>query len=320
MMSGGGKKKPDKPAIAIVYVEGPIVVGKPDESPFADAVAASTPIRKALDEAARDDAIKGVVLRVNSPGGSATGSEIILEATRRVKAKKPLVVSMGNVAGSGGYYVACGSDTIFADPSTLTGSIGVVFGKLVTTGMWDKVGINFEPFKRGANADILASSAPFTSEQKAHMQDWMTDIYVVFKDHVTAIRGDKLKKPLDELAGGRVYTGQQALELGLIDKIGSMNDAVAFAAAEAKLSDYDVRIVPEPKNLLEKIFEEAAGAKDESKFLRLGGGASILDVALPHLSAMDPQRVRSVVRALHQLQILQEEGVTLMMPEFLIGR
>jgi protease-4 len=126
---GGGKKaKSGKDAIAIVYVEGPIVLGS-SESSILDpggTVAASTPLRKALDKAADDDKIKAVVLRINSPGGSATASEIILNATKRVKAKKPLVVSMGNVAGSGGYYVACAADTIFADESTITGSIGVL--------------------------------------------------------------------------------------------------------------------------------------------------------------------------------------------------
>src|SRR5207302_10636306 len=109
----------------------------------------SSDVRKALDEAARDDSIKAVVLRVDSPGGSAVASEIILDATKRVKAKKPFVVSMGDVAGSGGYYVACAADTIFADQSTITGSIGVVSGKFMTNDMWNKAGINFTPYQRG---------------------------------------------------------------------------------------------------------------------------------------------------------------------------
>ena len=178
----------------------------------------STPIRKALDEAAADDTIKAVVLRVDSPGGSAVASEIILDATRRVKAKKPFVVSMGNVAGSGGYYVACASDIIFADESTITGSIGVVGGKLVTTDMWEKVGITFKalPARRERrHARVRRHRSPPTEREQ--MQAWMDEIYGVFKGHVTAIRGNRLKKPIDELAGGRVYTGKQALELGLVD-------------------------------------------------------------------------------------------------------
>src|SRR5205085_4335091 len=149
-------------AVAVVYVDGPIVIGGGTPSPFGGATARAVAIRRALDEAARDDSIKAVVLRVDSPGGSAVASEIILDATRRVKAKKPFVVSMGNVAGSGGYYVACASDVIFADKSTITASIGVVSGKLVTNPMWNKLGVTFKPYQRGENAGMLASDHPFT--------------------------------------------------------------------------------------------------------------------------------------------------------------
>ena len=161
------------------------------------------------------------MLRVNSPGGSAVASEIILNATKRVKAKKPLVVSMGNVAGSGGYYVSMGADTIFADATTITASIGVVGGKVATTDMWNKIGVTWDSSRRGANAGLLSSDAVFSPAERKKMQGWMNDIYGVFKGHVVAARGAKLKKPIDELAAGRVFTGQQALELGLIDKIGT---------------------------------------------------------------------------------------------------
>src|SRR5581483_1678878 len=211
--------------------------------------------------ASRDDSIKAVVLRIDSPGGSATASEIILDATQRLKAKKPLVVSMGNVAGSGGYYVACGSDTIFADDSTITGSIGVVGGKFATTEMWKKIGVTWKPYQRGKNASMLSSAATFTPEQREKMQTWMNDIYGVFKGHVTAIRGSRLKKPIDDIAGGRVYTGKQALDLGLVDKLGTLQDAVAYAADQAKLTDYDLRTVPEPKNLLQQLVEQSAGGE-----------------------------------------------------------
>src|SRR5690606_14464796 len=121
-----------------------IMLGSGTTSLFGGAEGAfSSDLRRALDKAASDETIKAVVLRINSPGGSATASEIILDATRRVKEKKPLVVSMGNLAASGGYYVTCASDTIFADRSTMTGSIGVVAGKLATTAMWNKVGITW---------------------------------------------------------------------------------------------------------------------------------------------------------------------------------
>jgi protease-4 len=315
MFGGGNKRKPStKPVIGIVYVDGPIMLGRGEASPFGGGGAHSSDVRKALDEAARDDQIKAVVLRVDSPGGSAVASEIILDATKRVKEKKPIVVSMGDVAGSGGYYVSCGADTIFADETTITGSIGVVGGKLVTTDMWHKIGVNFKPYNRGTHAGMLSSNATFSDAEKKRLQSWMDEIYGVFKQHVTDIRAKKLKKPIDEIAGGRVYTGKQALELGLVDKIGSFNDAVAFAAEEAKLSDYDVRVVPEQKNFLERLMQSASGDEESPAYIKLGGSTSLVDLAKPHLAGLDPQRVRSVIQALEKLQLLEQDNVLCVMP------
>ena len=326
MLGQGQKKAPAKAAVGIVYVDGPIILGGGQPSLFGESAALASKIRKALDEAARDDSIKAVVLRVNSPGGSAVASEIILDATRRVKAKKPFVVSMGDVAGSGGYYVACASDMIFADESTITASIGVVSGKLATTDMWNKVGVTFKSYKRGENAGLLASPEPFTDGERERMQAWMDEIYDVFKGHVRAIRGDRLKKPLDELAGGRVFTGQQALELGLVDRIGALPDAIAHVAGQAKLTDYDVRVVPAPKNFLEQLIEDASGAGDDAPGLDIrskaiaAGPGSLVDLAMPLLRHLDPHRVAAVTDALRHLQLLQRESVLLMMPETAIPR
>ncbi|HLJ94651.1 MAG TPA: signal peptide peptidase SppA [Gemmataceae bacterium] len=324
LMGEGQKKKKDKSAIGIVYVDGPIVLGSGVDA-FGSKMARSTEIRKALEEAAQDDSIKAVVLRVDSPGGSAVASEIILDATKRVKAKKPFVVSMGDVAGSGGYYVACGSDVIFADESTITGSIGVVSGKFATNPMWKKIGVTFKEYKRGANAGMLSSADVFSPAEKEKMQAWMDEIYGVFKGHVTEIRGNRLKKPIDELAGGRVYTGQQALDLGLVDKIGTLQDAITYLADKTHLTDYDVRIVPEPKNFLERLVEEISGEKDEPKGLDLKAHAAIIDgqpslfgLALPHLQHLDPQRVQAIKMALLRLQLMQQEGAVLMMPEIIL--
>jgi protease IV len=327
LLGSGKKSTTHKDSVAIVYVEGPIVVGTAPTSlldPGAK-VAASTPIRTALNKAAADDTIKAVVLRVNSPGGSAVASEIILDATKRVKAKKPLVVSMGDVAGSGGYYVACGSDTIFADESTITASIGVVVGKLATTDMWGKVGITWKEFTRGANAGLLSSSQTFTADQRKTVQAWMDEVYGEFKGHVTAIRGNRLKKPIDDLAGGRVFTGRQALDLGLVDKIGTLTDAVKFAAQEAKIDKYEIRVVPEPKNVLETLLEGASGNKGEDDVTSgirttalTGREASMYGAVLPHLKGLDPRRAEAVLRAFQQLEILEREGVVLMMPELAV--
>jgi protease-4 len=321
LMGEGQKKKKEKDAIGIVYVDGPIMLGTGTDA-FGSKMARSTDIRKALEEAAQDDSIKAVVLRIDSPGGSAVASEIILDATKRVKSKKPFVVSMGDVAASGGYYVACGSDTIFADESTITGSIGVVSGKFATNPMWKKIGVTFKEYKRGANAGMLSSADVFTPAEKEKMQAFMDEIYGVFKGHVTEIRGKRLKKPIDELAGGRVYTGQQALDLGLVDKIGTLQDAITYLADKAKLTDYEVRIVPEPKNFIERLLEEISGEKDEPKGLKLKAGAasqpSLIELALPYLEHLDPQRVRAIKTALFRLQLMQQEGAVLMMPEMIL--
>ncbi len=325
LLGQGQKKAPSKAGIGIVYVQGPITLGGGQPSLFGELEARASKVRKALDQAARDDSIKAVVLRVNSPGGSAVASEIILDATRRVKARKPFVVSMGDVAGSGGYYVACASDVIFADEATITASIGVVGGKLATTDMWKKVGVTFKAYRRGENAGLLASNDPFTQAERERIQDWMDDVYKVFKRHVHAIRGSRLKKPLDELAGGRVFTGKQALDLGLVDKIGGLGDAIAYIAGQAKLTDYEVRVVPAPKSFLEQLIEEASGAADDTPGVDVGvrpsaGPASLVDLAMPFLRHLDPRRVAAVTDALRHLQLLQREGVLLMMPEDAIPR
>ncbi len=311
-----------EPSVAIVYVEGSIQTGSAEVSPFGGGGGAfSTTIRKALDKAAGDDSVKAVVLRVDSPGGSALASEIILDATKRVAAKKPLIVSMGNVAGSGGYYVACGAETIFADASTITASIGVIAGKLVTTGMWDKVGINWHAVQRGKMAGLLSSAAPFSEAERAKLRHYMETIYAIFKGHVANARGEKLKKPLDDMAGGRVYTGQQALDLGLVDKIGGLEDAIKFAAQRASLGEYDIRVIPEPPSL----FDLFKPPDDEDAHADTGVGVAALFAQTPEvhalvsmLSSVDPLRARAIVRSLQRLDLLHREGVITMMPEEIV--
>ena len=327
LLKGPKKAAAEKNAVAIVYVEGPILPGKPEVNPFVmEKAAYSTPIRKALDKVADDDSVKAAVLRIDSPGGSAVASEIILDATKRVKGKKPFVVSMGSVAGSGGYYVACGADTIFADSSTITGSIGVVGGKLATTGMWSKIGITWHSSKRGANADMLSSEDVFTDQQRKRLQALMDEIYAAFKGHVTAVRGDRLKKQIDEIAGGRVYTGQQALELGLVDRIGTLRDAIEYSAKQAKMKDYEVRVVPRPKTFVELLSQDLLDKDEDDDALstslgRLAGDRSawLFDAVLPYQNRLDPRRLEAVKMALMRLALLQDERAVLMMPEIYIN-
>ena len=320
LLSPSTPEKNTKPAVGIVYLEGSILDGNPSGNPFlAEAAAFSGPIRKALDAAAEDDAIKCVVFRVNSPGGSAVASEVILNAAKRVAAKKPLIVSMGDVAASGGYYVACATDTIVAEPSTITGSIGVVAGKMATGELWNRLGISFSPIARGKNSALLGSLNVFTDSEREAMQNYMNATYVVFKGHVTEIRGDKLSKPIDELAGGRVYTGKQALELGLVDRLGGLTEAIKLAAKKAKLSEgYDVRIIPRPQNFIEMLMSDLNGDKDDGNHIAMKLMSpeirGLWQQILPVLNTLDADRVEAVTQALLQLTILQADGVSLTMP------
>ncbi|MEZ6056036.1 MAG: signal peptide peptidase SppA [Planctomycetaceae bacterium] len=315
-------KASTKDAIAIVYVEGNILDGKPSANPFGTVDGAySDPIRRALEKAADDPRVKGVVLRVNSPGGSAVASEVMLNAAKKLSAKKPVVVSMGNVAASGGYYVACCSDTIFADPGTITGSIGVLGGKVSTTAMWEKVGVNFHANSRGKRAAMLSSSRIFTDDERAHFSDWMHEVYGVFKKHVTDVRGDRLKKPIEDLAGGRVYTGKQAQELGLVDHMGGLNEAIHFVANKAGVADYEVRPIPEPTNFLETLLGDLSGEgdKEDGGKLSLKSGVAprtspLWEAALPMLQGLDPERLKIVQQGFQQIELLQKEGVVLTMP------
>jgi len=313
-------------SVGIVYVEGNIMPGY-------GSGAFSGTVRKALEEAADDRNLKAVVMRINSPGGSVTASEVIWRAAELLNEKKPFVVSMGSVAASGGYYIACGADAIYADATTITGSIGVVGGKIVTTGMWDELGINWHPYQRGANADWMSTAEPFNQFQRQQIVEQMGAAYATFKDHVTEGRGDKLKKDLESMAGGRVFTGRQALDLGLIDEIGGLNDAIDHAAELANLKGkYRVRTIPKIKTFGELLEEE---------FLGNGGSGSPADLSLDvqkesvfslekvqktlgasHESArlmallntFEPARSQEVYRMLQSAELLNTEGVMVMMP------
>jgi protease-4 len=325
-----------KPSVAIVYVEGTIMTGSAEATPFGQTAGAfSTTLRKALDKAAEDDSVKAVVLRVDSPGGSALASEIILNATRRVAAKKPLIVSMGNVAGSGGYYVTCAAETIFADASTITASIGVVGGKIITTGLWDKLGVNWHAHQRGKMAAMMSTADRFSDAERAKIRHYMDTVYEVFKKHVTDARGDRLAKPIDEIAGGRVFTGAQALELGLVDKIGGLEEAIRFAAQRASLGDYEIRVIPEPQTIFDllvpKSDEDYAGLDSGHALAGIGAvgtartpidllGMPLIQTMLPTIARVDPLRAQAMVRSLQQLELVHNEGVAMMMPGVLIIR
>jgi len=310
-----------KPAVGIVYVDGMIVPGKNNSGLFASEMAASDDIVKALRQAQDDDSVKAVVLRVASPGGSATASEIILRATQRLQAKKPLIVSMGDVAGSGGYYVTCASGTLFADASTLTASIGGLTGKFATTDMWNNIGVTFKAYQRGANADLLSTDSVFSPDQHQQMLAFTNELVAIFENHVTTNRAGKLKKPFTDLNAGRVFTGQQAVDNGLVDRIGTLADAIAFADDEAKITDYDVRTIPPPKNFLQQLMEQSAGGDSDQTNLATGPSRDwLIKLAQPYLIGLDAQHAAAINAALMQVEMLQRDSVLLTMPATFCAR
>jgi protease IV len=256
--SGGSKGK----KVAIVYAVGPINTGKSESDMFGDQTMGSTTIIEALREANEDKQVAAIVLRIDSPGGSALASDLIWHETQVIK--KPIVASMGDVAGSGGYYIAMGADKIIAAPSTITGSIGVVGGKMAVRGLYEKLGITTETIERGKNSGLFSSSGKFTDSQREVIKKMMEETYDQFTEK--AAKGRKM--PLDKLralAGGRVYSGRQAKENGLVDDLGTLHDAVIEAKKLAGLeADADVRIevLPEPTNFFESLFGDMEAEKE----------------------------------------------------------
>lgn len=312
-----------KTAIAVVYVENAITSGKTQEGIFGGASnAGSDTVRKAIAEAEADESVKALILRVDSPGGSALASDVICEAALRFKKSgRPFIVSMGNVAASGGYYVSAPADKIFADPSTITGSIGVVGGKFVTKGLWDWVGVTGHEYKRGKHSDIMNTNRAWDEDERKVMMDMMNRVYGDFKERVLDGRKDRIKGDLDKLAGGRVYTGSEALEHGLVDQLGGMTEAIKYAADEAEVSDYELRVFPRPKSLAD-IFAELLGGKGkEDEFVQHNGRMTGRFVQQPSIAAMleavqtvDPQKAKIIRDFMMQVELFSSESVLLIGP------
>ena len=224
--------------IAVVYVDGVIVPGPSSQGGLLSGrTAGSDTIVRQLDQARRDDAVQAVVLRVDSPGGSAFASDEIWRATQRLKESgKPLIVSRGGVAASGGYYVAAGADAIYAEPGTITGSIGVFSGKFSLGGLYDKVGVETEILSRGRNAAMYSASRPMDEAELETMDRLVGATYAQFKDRVATGRGLSAEQ-VEEVARGRVWSGADAKEQGLVDELGGIDAAIERARAEAGLRE-----------------------------------------------------------------------------------
>ena len=238
-----------KDRIAVVFAKGPILYGEGSESIIAQGVFVET-----LEELSKDDWIKAVVLRVDSPGGSALTSELIWRTIEKLKKSKPVIVSMGNVAASGGYYIAAGADHIFADPLSITGSIGVFATLPNVKGFLDDIGIQAQSVETHPNA---LGYSPFQTLNKSYEQQMISgieNIYDIFKERV--IQGRELSpEAVENLAQGRVWSGKQALKLGLIDDLGDLQDAITLAANDLDIEDYNVIEYPKFEDNLENMLK-----------------------------------------------------------------
>ncbi|MBT6699473.1 MAG: signal peptide peptidase SppA [Flavobacteriales bacterium] len=236
--------------IAIIYATGEINTGKGSYN----TIGSETTV-EAIREASEDENVKAIVLRVNSPGGSALASEIIWREINLAKQKKKVVVSMGDYAASGGYYIACNADKIFANNSTLTGSIGV-FGIVPNTKNFlnEKLGVYIETVKTHKHSDIANGYRKLSNDELNVIQNSVEDIYETFITHVSEGRGIPVRK-VDEIGQGRVWSGTDALSIGLIDEIGGLEDAIASAADLSALEDYRIITLPKKTDMFEEFIE-----------------------------------------------------------------
>jgi protease-4 len=259
-------KESKNPKIAVIYAVGVITSGKSAEGMMGADTIGSTTMIQAIRQAEKDETVKAIVLRVDSPGGSALASDLIWHELKR--SKKPVIASMSDVAASGGYYISMAAKKIYADPGTLTGSIGVVGGKLALGGTFNKVGIKTEIISRGANSGILSSERPFSESERKTMTALMKDVYDQFLDKALEGRqkaGKKMtREELVNLAGGRIWTGRQAKENGLIDELGSLDDAILAARALTDLpanKEPELLLLPKSRGFLDALIEDKLGSR-----------------------------------------------------------
>ncbi len=298
--------------IAVIFAAGPIGSGKSDDGSFGDQTIGSDTVVKALNDARDDKTVRAIVLRVDSPGGTIYASDVIWNAVEAAKQKKPVVVSMSDAAASGGYYIAAPANRIVAQPSTFTGSIGVVGGKPVLKGFYDWVGVTNEFVLRGKNAAMYRDTEPFTPEERAKVESSMKrSYYDEFLPKVAKGRNRDVEY-IDSIAQGRVWTGAQAKERGLVDEFGGLDRAVEVAKQLANIpADKSVRRVmfPAPRTFFQEIF---GGSDDAST------DADAATVKARHqqraaLAAL-PEDVRRTIRYAAMFDRMKRGEIMAMMP------
>lgn len=324
LLSAPAQQGPTRNTIAVLDIAGPIIDGESaPASILGGASVGALTIRQALNEIASEPLIKGVVVRVDSPGGSAIASESIWQGITRVAEQKPVWVSVGSMAASGGYYVAVAGDRIYLGPSSIVGSIGVVGGKMVLGGAYEKIGVNVVTRDRGPAAGLLSTIEPWTAAQRELIRSRMKDTYDLF---VERVRAGRAGIDIARTAEGRLFAGEKAIEMGLADAVGGLDDAVRDLAAEVGLVDgrYDVLRYPAPKSL-DEVFRDmlggfglsAPGARGRTGSEPIGE----MSAALAALRALvGPAAWPTLRDALAAMWTLRNEPVVLTAPRTLLRR
>ena len=257
------------PRIAVIYAAGAIVGGRSGYDPLNGPVVGSDTIIEYIRDARRDASLRAIVLRIDSPGGSAAASDAIwheLMLAKAERADRPIVASMSDLAASGGYYIAMASDAIVAQPSTLTGSIGIFGGKFVTSGVYEKLGASIDSTSSGRRAEMNSPARRYTPDEVAKVREELQAFYDQFVEKVADSRKSTPEK-IDQLAQGRVWTGHQAKDNGLVDELGGLDTALRVAKERAKIApDSGVELVmyPPRKSLYELLSDELAGDSQQA--------------------------------------------------------
>jgi protease-4 len=256
------------PRIAVIYATGTINSGRSGYDPVNGAVAGSDTLNEYIRQARRDRQVRAIVLRIDSPGGSVAASDAIwreLMITRDERADRPLIASMSDLAASGGYYIAMPAQVIVAQPSTLTGSIGIFGGKFVTGGVYEKLGARIESTSIGRNAEINSPARPYNPEEVKKLEEQLHAFYDQFVERVAESRHTQPEK-IDALAQGRVWTGRQAKANGLVDQLGGLDRAIAVAKQRAKIpieSDVELVVYPPRKSFYELVSDQFSGSNEQ---------------------------------------------------------
>jgi protease IV len=314
-------RKPEestRPGIAVIYAEGVIVDGGGGSGIFNDSGnIGSDTMREALRDAEKDDKIKAVVIRIDSPGGSALASEAMWQAARRVAKTKPVIISVGSMAASGGYYLASAGDYIFADPTAIVGSIGVVGGKFVYTDLFAKLGLNTESFVRGRNADLFSSSTEWDDHQREQVTSWMRKTYDQFTERVMTTRHGKIAD-IDTVARGRIFSADQAKDRGMVDQIGGIQETITYAAGKVSLKagDYDVRVFPPARTLADLLNGSSSDDDSSTRF----SSRMMPSEATALLGMLDRPTRQALGTEMNELMLLQKMPVILASPVVFVVR